>query len=126
MTDNKKLGTKGERFAAKYLKKHNYKILLRNYKCHFGEIDIIAHNDKYIIFVEVKTRTGLGLMLPRFSVDVKKQLKIRRTADYFLRKYKTDLLMRFDIAEVIVDEYGKMRVEYLKNAFKNAPDIYKK
>lgn len=117
MNDSKKLGIKGEKFAVKYLKKNKYKILLRNYSCHFGEIDIIAHNDKYIVFVEVKTRNETSMMLPRTSVDYKKQERITSTAEYFLRKYKTDLVSRFDIAEVIFDHNEKMKINYLENAF---------
>ncbi len=126
MIDSKKLGIKGEKFVVKYLKKNKYKILLRNFSCHFGEIDIIARNDKFIIFVEVKTRNETSMMLPRTSVDYKKQERITSTANYFLRKYKTDLTTRFDIAEVIFEHNGKMKINYLENAFiyKNNLNIY--
>lgn len=117
MTDKKSLGIKGEKFAVKYLKKNKYKILLRNFSCYLGEIDIIARNDKYIIFVEVKTRNETSMLLPRASVDYKKQERIISTANFFLRKYKTELNTRFDIAEVIFLHNGKMKINYLENAF---------
>ncbi len=126
MIDKKKIGIKGEKFAVKYLKKNKYKILLRNFSCHLGEIDIIARNDKYIVFVEVKTRNETSIMLPRASVDYKKQERITSTANYFMQKYKTELTTRFDIAEVIYDSKGKMKINYLENAFiyENNLNIY--
>ena len=123
MTDNKKLGIKGERFTVRFLKKNKYKILLRNFTSHFGEIDIIAHDDKYIIFVEVKTRSGNIMLPPGSAVNYKKQKRIINTAQYFLRKYKTDLKIRFDIAEVTFDSKRKMKMNYIENAFYNKNDL---
>ncbi len=117
MDDIKKLGIKGEKFTAKYLKKNKYKILLRNMSCNYGEIDIIAYNKKYIVFVEVKTRSKGQMLDARLSVDYKKRKKIRNTANFFLRKYKTNLQPRFDIAEVTSDIKGKMSINYIENAF---------
>lgn len=117
MTDNKKLGIKGEKLTAKFLKKNKYKILLRNFTTNDGEIDIIARNNKYIVFVEVKTRSESSMLSPRFAVDSKKKARIIKTANIFLKKYKTDLQPRFDVSEVIINNDGKMEVEYLENAF---------
>lgn len=126
MTDKKEIGIKGEKFAVKYLKKNKYKILLRNFSCNIGEIDIIAHNKEYIIFVEVKTRSEDSMILPRFSVSNKKQKNIISSSENFLRKYNTDLIRRYDIAEVFYDSKGKMRINYIENAFiKEDIDIYK-
>ena len=117
MNDIKKLGIKGEKFTTKFLKKKKYKILLRNMSCSYGEIDIIAYNKKYIAFVEVKTRSEGQMLDARLSVDYKKRKKIRKTADFFLKKYKTNLQPRFDIAEVTSDKKGKMSINYIENAF---------
>ncbi len=127
MTDKKELGIKGEKFAVRYLKKNKYRIILRNFSCHFGEIDIIARKDNYIVFVEVKTRKEDSMLLPRFAVDNKKQKKIINTSEFFLRKYKTDLIQRYDIAEVFVNDKNKFSIEYLENAFyAEKTDIYKR
>lgn len=126
MTDLKLLGKKGEKFTIKYLKKHKYKILLRNFNNHIGEIDIIAANKEYIVFVEVKTRQDDTLLPPRFSVDTKQKNNIINTSEYFMRKYKTDLKRRYDISEVLVDKKGDMSINYIENAFiKEDIDIYK-
>lgn len=126
MTDKRKLGTKGEKFVIKFLKRNKYKILLRNFSVYGGEIDIIAHNKKYIIFVEVKTRTNNYGIPARFSVNYKKQQKIINASEVFLRKYETNLIRRYDIAEVTLNQKGKMEINYIKNAFiKEDLDIYK-
>lgn len=125
MTDKKELGIKGEKFTVKYLKKHNYKILLRNFSCHLGEIDIIARNKEYIVFVEVKTRDKESMLLPKASVDNKKKIRIINTSEFFLRKYKTDLPFRYDVAEVFSDN-NKLSIDYIENAFTYEDvDVYK-
>lgn len=117
MTDYKKLGRKGEKAVAKYLRKNNFKIITKNYSSKFGEIDIIAENRDYIAFVEVKTRTSGQMLDPMYSVGYKKQERIIKTAAVFCKRYITDKQPRFDIAEVIVNEKGKLDINYIDNAF---------
>lgn len=57
-------GRLGEQLTAEYLEEKGYEIVERNFKCRFGEIDIIAQNDRYLAFVEVKTRSADGLSHP--------------------------------------------------------------
>ena len=80
----KQTGDKGEAYAAKYLKKHKYKIIARNYKKPYGEIDIIAENKEVIAFVEVKTRKENSLTQPIDAVNRKKQMRISKTADAYM------------------------------------------
>ena len=54
--DKAKTGSRGEVEASRYLREKGYRILAANYRCRLGEIDIIAENEKYICFTEVKTR----------------------------------------------------------------------
>lgn len=122
MTDKQKLGRKGEKFAAKYLKRHRFRIISYNYSCKYGEIDIVAENKQYIVFVEVKTRHEGQMLPPQFSVDYKKQRRIMKTANDLLSRYDTDRQPRFDIAEVIVNEKGKLSINYIENAFTQGGD----
>ena len=117
MNIKKTIGDKGEEFTAKFLKKNNCKIIERNFNCKSGEIDIIAENREYILFVEVKTRQEGQMLEPRYSVDRKKQQKLLKTASYYLQSHKITKQPRFDIAEVIVNNEGKMSINYLENAF---------
>ena len=115
----KEIGNKGEDYAVDFLLKNEYKILNRNYHSKFGEIDIIAENKEYLIFVEVKTRHKDSLTLPYEAVDKSKQRKIIKTAKYFLMKNPTEKYCRFDVCEVFTDKatLGLSRINYIENAF---------
>lgn len=99
---NKKLiGQHIEHMAAIYLTKQNLKILHKNFKCKFGEIDLICKDEKedQIIFVEVRYRKSVKFGEPASSVQKPKQIKLIKTAYYYLNKYFYELPMnyRFDI-----------------------------
>lgn len=115
--NNKKLGAVGENSAANFLIKNKYEIINRNYKTKFGEIDIIASNNEYIIFVEVKARTGTQYGLPCQAVNFKKQNVIGRVASMYLAQNKlSNQSCRFDVIEVLV-ENGKTSINHIKDAF---------
>jgi len=98
---NKILGSFGEEAAVEYLKKKNYKIIERNHKNSYGELDIIARFKKDIIFVEVKTRRSDKFGKPYEAVDYYKQKKITGAAKAYLYKNKLyDVNVRFDVVEV--------------------------
>lgn len=84
----------------------------------YSEIDIIAENKEYIVFVEVKTRAENSLVRPVYAVDSRKQHKLLQAAHYFLNySYKTDKQPRFDIAEVTLNERNKpCDINYISNA----------
>ena len=78
------LGRWGESFAAEYLRKNHYTVVAANYRCRFGEIDLIAWDKSVLCFVEVKTRTNTQMGLPREYVTAGKQARIRKTALFYL------------------------------------------
>ena len=106
-----------------YLKLRLYKILKRNYNTRYGELDIIAKNRKYLCFVEVKTRSANSYGSPAEYVDKYKQNRIIKTAYLYLKYNPTNLMPRFDIAEVYHDN-GKFKINYIKNAFMLTEDNY--
>ena len=113
----KKAANFGERVAAKYLKQKGYKIITKNYRLKFGEIDIVAEKDGVIAIVEVKQRAIGTVYLPREAVNISKQKKIKRTAEHYRIKNKlTDRFFRFDVVEVIGDK--KPEINHIENAFK--------
>lgn len=79
----KKLGKKGEDIACDYLINKGHKILERNYRTKFGEIDIISEYKNKIVFIEVKTRKSLKFGIPELAVDKRKLMKIIKTATYY-------------------------------------------
>ena len=79
-------GAWGELQAAEYLKKKRYKLLASGYRCRFGEIDLIASNRKYLVFVEVKLRKSARFANAFEYVDSRKQDRLRTTASFTLLK----------------------------------------
>ncbi len=107
------LGRAGELKAAEFLKNEGYKILKTNYKTHLGEIDIIAKDGEYIVFVEVKTRSTEDFGLPSEAVNARKIDKYYLVAsEYLQRQNKMDSLCRFDVVEI---EDGK--INHIIDAF---------
>lgn len=80
---NQTLGVLGEDIAASYLRKHGYKILARNYKARYGEIDIICLFQDILVFVEVKTRSDNAYGTPEDAVTPRKLREVIKTAEYF-------------------------------------------
>ncbi len=117
LTKSKATGNFGEKLTENYLKKHKYKILARNYSCKSGEIDIIACNKQYIIFVEVKTRSENYIYTPSEAVTKSKQLKLLKTATYYLKQNNIELQPRFDVSEVYVFANKDPEINYIENAF---------
>ena len=110
-------GKKGETAAAKYLKKNGYKILERNYRKTYGEIDIIAQNGENIAFVEVKTRKSDLFGTPAEFVTVQKQKKIIKVAYTYIQEHDLDAEFTFDIVEVYIDGKQIKEINHIKNAF---------
>ncbi len=113
-------GANGETRVASFLRKSGYKIVKRNYQCRFGEIDIIAEKDEYIVFVEVKTRKKNSIVSPAESVNSYKIQRIIHTAEDYIVKTECSLQPRFDVAEVFVSEDNNGNLKYSLNYIKNA------
>ncbi len=114
-----RLGARGERAAARYLKRHGYRILVRNYHCVAGEIDLIAADGENVVFVEVKTRSeGGGEYEPSVGVLRAQQDRIGRAARHFLgRAGGADRPCRFDIVAIVWPARGRPRIEHYEDAF---------
>ena len=82
-----------------------------------GEIDLIARKGKVLCFIEVKTRSNISVGLPREYVTHAKQARIRTAAALYLSQKGLDCPVRFDVAEVYLEEGKAPRIEYLENAF---------
>ena len=104
MGRNNIAGSWGESIAAEFIRKKKYKLIAMNYKCRFGEIDLIASNKNYLVFIEVKTRKSANFAAALEHVDWHKQQRLRTTAELYLSLYPTDLQPRFDVIEVYAPE----------------------
>ena len=101
---NKLSGAWGEALAAEYLRKKRYSIVAAGFRCRFGEIDLIAKDRKYLVFVEVKLRKSGDFAKAMEYVDRRKQDKIRITASMYLSRNPTKLQPRFDVVEIYAPE----------------------
>ena len=113
-------GDWGEALAAEYLEARGCRIVEKEWRCRFGEIDLIAEQEGTLLFVEVKLRTNLRYGMPRESVTAKKQEKLRSAALLYLSMHGLDAPARFDVAEVYTDVHHSARstrIEYIENAF---------
>jgi len=116
MSTTREAGDRGEAMAAEYLRENGYEILASQFRCRFGEIDLIARRGDILCFVEVKLRSDRRFGLPRDFVTTAKQRRIRTTAAFYMTRHDPDLCARFDVAEVYDDETPP-RIEYIENAF---------
>jgi len=116
--DNISLGKKGENIAEAFLIKNRYKILERNLRTPFGEIDIIALDKDTLVFVEVKTRTSESFGPPHQSITYFKQQSIIRNAHYYLKRKKLyDMNIRLDIISINLNDKDRVtKLNHIKSA----------
>ena len=115
----KKRGKRGEDLACEFLKKNGYRIAERNFRCKMGEIDIVAIDGDQICFIEVKARTRTDYGMPRDAVDRRKQQKLLRCAQLYLKLHPWLLEQyspRMDIIEILYREEGAY-VRHTPSAF---------
>jgi putative endonuclease len=111
------LGQQGEKLAEQYLKRKGYKLVQRNYRCLSGEVDLIVLDRRVIVFVEVKTRTDDRFGTPFEAVEMRKQQKMIRAAQFFLHeKGLHQREARFDVVGISWPA-GEPVVEHIENAF---------
>ncbi len=102
------LGRTGERLAAEELTRRGYHILECNFRCRYGEIDLIAEDEYDLIFVEVKTRRGSAYGLPEEAVTPRKQQKIVQVATYYLDLHAcSERSWRIDVVAVQLSSSGR-------------------
>ena len=111
-------GDMGEGIAAEYLTERGFAILEKQWKCRYGELDLIARDPSGILcFVEVKLRKRGGIASGREAVDGRKRERLRKAAALWLSERNPDALTRFDVAEIRADPDGFFRLDYLPDAF---------
>ncbi len=104
--NNREFGQFGENAAEEFIKRKGYSILERNYRCSLGEIDIIAMRDDEVVFLEVKTRSGMVFGDPADAVTPMKLRHMKRVASFYLTSRGSrfrNVAVRFDVIEVCVN-----------------------
>ena len=113
--NNRTKGTRYEDIAISYLVKKGHKILKRNYRNHYGEIDIISVADDTLVFTECKYRKSDRYGDPLEAVGPVKQLKISKTAAYYYagHSFAREMTCRFDVIAI----YGDGTIKHIEDAF---------
>lgn len=115
-------GQNAELLAQKFLRKNGYRILEKNYRCSYGEIDIIAQHRHQIVFIEVKARKTDRFGTPEMAVTPVKQKKISRVALSYLQKtHQLEVPARFDVVGISYNQ-SKPVLQIVENAFELAID----
>ena len=118
--DSQEKGRWGEDQVAEYLRKKGFRIAAANWKCRFGELDLVAEDGTYLCFAEVKLRKSAAFGRPGASVDRRKQARLRAAAELYLLRYPTRLQPRFDVIEIYAPqgvETKRPEILHEENAF---------
>jgi putative endonuclease len=111
---NKVTGRLGEGLAARYLQGKKYQIIQRNFSTRFGEIDLICRDGGTLVFVEVKTKKGVGFGLPEEMVGSRKINQVKRMATVYLGG--REVACRIDVVAVVLDsENSLLEVRHYEN-----------
>ena len=116
--NKRRVGTEYEDMAERFLERNGVRIISRNFRSRYGEIDLVGHDGTYYIFIEVKYRRSGKMGQPIEAVDIRKQHRISRVADYFrvYRKLKDSDNVRFDVIAILDD-----KINWYRNAFDYIP-----
>ena len=114
MYERHELGKTGEEIGTQYLINNGYKLIIRNFRCRQGEVDIIAKDKDEIVFIEVKTRRNTNYGYPIDAVDKRKQKHILNASKYYVYKNKLEKRkIRFDVIEIYKKD--KFYINHIKN-----------
>ncbi|MGD9855326.1 MAG: YraN family protein [Planctomycetaceae bacterium] len=115
---NRLMGNRGERAAARFLRRHGFRILARQSRSRIGEIDLIALDGDTVVFVEVKTRSSHTAGHPSEAVTFSKQRQLTRAALAWLKRRRLlNQRGRFDVVAITWSDSGPPQIEHYRNAF---------
>ncbi len=123
---NYSLGREGEDAACEFLISEGYEIITRNYRCEYGETDIIAQDERYIIFVEVKTRSDTPAQKkhgrPALAVNAARQKRLLNCAHHYMHINRPQRSPRIDVIEILASadnadgEKHDMKIRHIRAA----------
>jgi putative endonuclease len=117
MLNRKEKGKLGEDLAVEFLKKQGFQVLAQNFRCPLGEIDLVAHDGKTLVFVEVKSRFVTGYGAPEELVSRTKQRRLTRLARWYLKQHRLENQpARFDVVAITWQDAGP-KLKWIANAF---------
>lgn len=118
MLSRRELGQQGEALASDFLARRGYRVVARNHRTRFGELDLVVQDGPEMVFVEVKTRIGGDQTAPEESVSPAKARRLARLAEAYLMDHgREEMMWRIDVVAVLLDREGRLRrIDHLRNA----------
>ncbi len=116
MNTKAEIGARGEQLAADYLREKGFEIVEMNYRYKHAEIDIIAHYQNLLVFIEVKTKSYTTFGNPELAVNDQKINKLQEGAEHYIESTDWRGDVRFDVVAVITNERGTS-IEHFEDAF---------
>ncbi|MDE2901065.1 MAG: YraN family protein [Chloroflexota bacterium] len=111
-----KLGNAGEAIARRHLETLGYTLREANYRCRWGEVDLVMERDGELVFVEVRTKRGGAFGTPEESVTAAKRRRLTATAYHYLQEHDLDVPFRIDLVAIAMNLRGNVeRVTHLEN-----------
>lgn len=107
-------GEQAEQLAAAYLRRKGLAVIATNYRCRYGEIDLVLRDRGTLVFAEVRLRRSGGFGGAVYSIDRRKQAKLVAAARHYLSGRK-EMPCRFDV--VLLDRLEPPRIEWIRDAF---------
>lgn len=120
--ETKELGKKGERAAAEFLKRQGFELVEQNWKCSYGEVDIVALDGVQLVFVEVKTRKSLKAGIPEEAITPAKQKRYLKCARVYSTRNEQGLefeSIRFDAVAIYALNDERALLRYVRDAFRD-------
>jgi len=112
---NQEVGRWGESIAAEYLEQNSYRVVARNIRTPYGEIDIVAEKDSITCFIEIKTRTSSTYGPPEIAVTAKKQQHMLSAAEHYTQEHEIDH-WQIDVIAVERKVKGSPQITHFENA----------
>lgn len=114
---SQQLGQTAENLAVSYLKEQGFGIIARNYRYQRAEIDIIAREDRLLVFVEVKARSNNQFGYPEVFVTPRQQALVRAAAEHYIITHDWDYAIRFDIVAILQHNDNQPQLTHFEDAF---------
>jgi putative endonuclease len=117
MAEHNELGQAGEQVARKFLEEKEYRIIAQNWSFRNLELDLIADHRGKLVFVEVKTRSGVQFGYPEYFVTRDKRKRLKKAAIAYLERCRHEGEVRFDIVSVVYEKDALKEINHFEDAF---------
>ena len=116
---SQRIGDAGERRALAHLRARGMELVERNWRCRFGEIDLVMRDGDALVFVEVRRRRSVAGRYPSAAETVgpRKRARLLRTARSYIARLRPAPRCRFDVVAIEEDRHGEARLDWIRDAF---------